>query len=823
MILPQPIHHAWRSLRRSPGFTFAAVLTLGIGMAASVAIFSVVNGVLLKPLPYPNAERLVGLWHDLPPLSVPKANQTPATYFTYQRLSHTIEAIGLYQQGAVNVLPPGADAAPRRVTAAFVTSTVFPTLGVSPIRGRTMTAEEDVPNGPMVVVIGEGLWRSDFGADPGIIGRSVDINGATREVIGVMPASFRFPDPESQLWLPMQLDRHAEFTGGFSYNGVGRMREGATPEAAARELAALLPRTLEEFPNLAPGITTQALLDQAKPIPLVIPLREDVTADIRRTLWIVAAAAGLVLLVACANVANLILVRADGRQRELAVREALGAGRARVLAHFLSESVVLVLLATAGGLAAAWGAVRILVASGPAIPRLSEVRVDPMTVLFALGVAALVTLFCSLIPALRIGSIPLSRALREGGRGSAGRSQHRVRGAMVAAQIALALVALAGSGLLLRSIQQLNGVQPGFEADQVATFWLALPRARYANDSVVAPFHARLVERVAALPGVTSAGVSTRLPLLLRGTNSNPFYVEGDAEALRQVPPLQLYTVADAGFFRTLGIPLLAGEGFKATGAQRANEALISRRTAVQFFKDSTGQAALGKRFSILPGTRMYTVIGVVGDMRDTSLAAGPLQSVYLPIAPDNDSNAGQSQRTVALVVKTSGELPALTTAVQQVVRELDPTLPTFDVRSMRAVMDASIAQRSFTTTVVGAAALVTLLLGGIGLYGVMAYLVTLRTRELGVRMALGARPSAVAGMMTRQGLVLTAIGIGVGLVVFFGVARYLRSFLYGVSPTDPATLVAAALVLVVVATLATWTPARRAARLDPAETLRAE
>lgn len=822
MLLPQPIRHAWRSLRRSPGFTTAAVLTLGIGIAGTVAIFTVVNTVLLKPLPYGNAERLVGLWHDLPPISIHKANQTPSTYLTYKRLSRTIEDMGLYQEGAVNVLPPGADAEPQRVSGAYVTASLIPTLGVSPIRGRVVTAEEDVPNGPSLVMIGEGLWRSRFGADPDIIGRTVDVNGVTREVIGVMPANFRFPSAESQLWLPMQLDWNAAFPGGFSYNSVGRLRAGVTPDAAQRELVALLPRMVEDFPNMAPGISTQQLLDQAKPIPLVIPLRDDVTSGINRTLWIVAAAAGLVLLVACANVANLILVRADGRQRELAVREALGAGRARVMAHFLSESVVLAVLAAAGGLGAAWLTVRALVLAGPDVPRLSEVRIDVVTVAFTLAVAALVALLCSVIPALRINSIPLSKALREGGRGAAGRSQHRVRGTMVAAQIALALVALSGSGLLLRSFQHLNQVRPGFQADHVETFWLSLPRARYANDSAVAPFHARLRERVAALPGVTDVGLSSRLPLVQRGMNQNPFYVEGDAEALQKIPPLQIYSVVDAGYFRAMGIPLVAGQAFQPIGSQRAREVLISQRTAIQFFRDSTGQAALGKRFRQLPAGEPYTIIGVVGNVRDTSLAGTASQAVYFPVAPDHNSDE-QSQRTMALVVKASGDLPSLTASVQRVIRELDPTLPTFDVKSMRAVMDASMAQLSFTSTIIGAAAIVTLLLGGIGLYGVMAYLVTLRTRELGVRMALGAQPSAVAGLMTRQGLALTGIGIAAGLVVFIVLARFMRSFLYGVTPTDPVTLGGAALVLVIVSTLATWTPARRAARVDPAETLRAE
>jgi putative ABC transport system permease protein len=408
-------------------------------------------------------------------------------------------------------------------------------------------------------------------------------------------------------------------------------------------------------------------------------------------------------------------------------------------------------------------------------------------------------------------------------RGTAGRAQQRLRGAMVAVQMALALVALAGSGLLLRSFRQLNRVQPGFNAENVATFWVSLPRARYKNDSALTQFYSRLLPRVSELPGVTSVGLSSRLPLVQTGMNLNPFYAEGDETAATKVPPLQIYSSTDGDYFRTMGISLVAGRTFERIGVQRGDEAIISQQTAEHFWKDPTGRAAIGKRFRMLPGTPWYTVVGVVGNVRDTSLAAPPPQSVYTAVAAERDTIASQSQRTMAVVVKTILEPTSITRAVQSVIRELDPTLPTFDVKSMPVVMRASMAQLSFTTVILGAAAVVSLLLGAIGLYGVMAYLVTLRTREVGVRIALGAQPRAVATMMTRQGLVLAALGVAGGVVLFVMIARFLQSFLFGVTPTDPVTIAGAAVVLMAIAALASWLPARRAAWVDPASTLRAE
>lgn len=829
------VRHASRSLRRTPAFTLTAALTLVIGLAASIAIFAVVNGVLLRPLPYGNPDRLVGAWFDLPPINMTHAQQTQTTYYTFQRLAHTIEGIGLYQEGSVNVAEPGGKSEPQRLPVGWITSTLIPVLQVPPLLGRNITAEEDLPNAPRVgaggrdvgavLLISEGLWRSRFGSDPQIIGKTLDVNGRTREIVGVMPARFRFPEAGTQLWLPLGLDPNNKFPGGFNYNAIARLKPGVTAADAQRDFAAVLPRILELYPDFAPGVTTQMLLDQAKPVPVLIPLKEDVTGGIAKTLWMAAAAAFLVLLVACANVTNLILVRADGRQRELAVREALGAGRARVMLHFLSESAVMTAIAGVAALGVAWAAVRTLVAAGPAqIPRLAEVRIDLNTVAFAVLIAALVAVVCSLFPALRIGRVHLSNALREGGRsGTASKAQHRIRGAMVAVQIALALVVLAGSGLLLRTFQRLNAVRPGFNPKNVVTFWVSPPRTRYANDTLLVRFWTQAIDRVAALPGVQSVGISSRLPLESNGMNQNPVFPENDTEYATKIPPLALFTTTDGNYFRTMGIPLIAGRTFERLDVANGREAIISQSTALQFWKDSTGQTAIGKRFRELPGGPLYTVVGVVGNTRDTALAALPPRIAYFAESLTNDTIFNQLQRTLALVVRTGHDPRSIIPRVQRAVRELDPTLPTFDIRTMETVVSGSVAQLSFMIVIFGAAAVVTLLLGAIGLYGVMAYVVTLRTRELGVRIALGAQPREVTAMMTKQGVLLTVFGVGAGLLLFTLVARFLRSFLYGVAPSDPVTLIAATFTVVAIAVLSSWIPARRASRVDPAEALRAE
>jgi len=442
----------------APLFAAAVVLTLTIGIGSATAIFAVVNAVLIRPLPYGHADRLVGVWNDMAPISLTHAQQTTGLYLTFKRFAHTIEGIGLYQTGSVNVMDAAAQADPARMTAAWTTANTIPLLEVPPIRGRSFSDAEDAANGPHVVIISEGLWRSRFGGDMNVIGKTLVISGNSSEIIGVMPARFRFPDTHTELWLPMHLEVNDPYSGGFNYDAVARLKPGVTIAAAERDFAQVLPRVLEIKPNMAPGVTTKLVLDQAKPVPRLVPMRDDVVGQARRTLWMVAATAVLVLLVTCANVANLLLVRADGRHRELSVRAALGAGRRRVLAHFFTESAVLTALSALFGLGAAAIGIHLLVNAGPAqIPRLPEVHVDLAVIGFTLGVGTLVALACSAIPAIRFMRGDALSGLRDGGRsGTTGSRRQRARGALVSAQVALALVVLATSGLLLRSFQRLR-------------------------------------------------------------------------------------------------------------------------------------------------------------------------------------------------------------------------------------------------------------------------------------------------------------------------------------------------------------------------------
>jgi predicted permease len=821
------LNHSWRSLRRAPGFAAAVVLTLTIGIGSAAAIFAVVNAVLLRPLPYGHPDRLVGAWHDMPALSLHHGDQTTGTYFTYRRLATSIDGIAMYDAGSISVTDPDGQADPERIAAAWTTANLFPVLEVSPLLGRTYTEAEDAPKAEgRVVVIGEALWRSRFGGARDVLGRKLVVSGRDYDIIGVMPTSFRFPNPDVRLWLPMNADPNDLDQGGFNHEAVARLKPGVSVDAAQRDFASVLPRVAELYPTFARGMSTKMVMDQAKPTPLLVPLKDDMVGDISRTLWMVAATAILVLVVTCANVANLLLVRADGRHRELSVRAALGAGQRRILVHFFAESGILAAISAAFGLLVATVAIRLLVRAGPAeIPRLSEIGVDGAVVAFTVVVAFVVALACSAAPALRFLRADVLGGLRDGGRGgTVGGSRQRTRSALVAAQVAVALVVLAMSGLLIRSFARLNAVRPGFRADGVATMWISLTTQRYPKDEDVVRFYSELMRRASQLPGIQSAGLTSRVPLLMDGMNQNPFYVEGDPSNANRIPPLNIYVTADSGYFRTMGIPLIAGRMFATITQQQQHpeEAIISQELARFFFHDSTGQAAIGKRFRVVPNGMLHTVIGVVGSVRDSALTAGPVRSVYFPEAESREMVA-QLRRTLAITARTSGDAAVATRAIQGLVREMDPTMPTFGVRSMASVVKSSTARLSFTMIVLGAAAAVTLVLGVIGLYGVIAYAVTLRTRELGVRIALGAQPSAVAGMVAKQGLLLTGIGVAAGLAVVVGGARFVRSLLFEVAPTDAVTLIGASAVLLAFAFVASWIPARRAARVDPTEALRAD
>ena len=819
----QDLRHAIRSLRRAPTFGLATFGTLAIGISALTTMFAIVNAVLLRPLPYRDPARLVGAWHDMAAINLPHAPQAVQTYFTYATQTHTIEGIGLYRETAANVSMIGQAADPQRVDVAACTASLFRVLGAGPLRGHLITTDEDQPGAAPVAMISEGMWRSKFGSDPDIVGRVIDVNGVSRQVIGVLPRSFEIPTSRIALWIPLNLDPANPPPTAFTYGGIARLKAGVSAAAAERDFASVLPRAATLYPRFAPGVSTQQILAQTKPRPILTPLRDDVVGAVSTTLWLTGAAAFLLYLVACINVGNLALVRFDARQLELAVRQALGAGGARIARSYLAEIAIVALAAGITALAISGAALALLGSKGPTdLPRLAEVALDGRCVLFALVACSCAVLLGGAIPLrrLRRGTLLLNRSTRGG---TAGRAANRTRQTLVAAQIALALVALAGSGLLVRSFMRLNAVHPGFDADHVATYWMSLPPARYAKDTAIVRFYATLLDRARALPGVVSAGLTSRVPLVPRGFNDNPFYVEGETSADEKLPPLQIFTTVGGDYFQTMRIPLLAGKLFDAMDQQREGDAIISSRTASMFWHDSTGHSAIGKRFRVLPTSRWYTVVGVVASTRDSSLMKLPAPVVYFPQTTYTDPAQRQTARTMALVMRTQSDPSSLNSAVQGIVRALDPSLPLFDVQPMVAAVRASTARLRFTTLMLGAAALVTLALGALGLSGVMGYVVTLRRREIGIRIALGAAPTTVAAATTRDAMRVTAIGVAVGLALFAAAAPFARATLFGVAVWDPVAVAGAVLILLAAAMLASWLPARRAAQVDPAEALRAE
>jgi putative ABC transport system permease protein len=809
--------HPLRSLRRTPVFAAAAALTLALGIGSVAAAFAIAYGVLLDPLPFGHPDRLVSV--GLQSTELRRIQQPAAIYHTYRRFARRIPDIGFYRTGNANLVMSDGGADPLRVTATWVTASTIPLLQVAPILGRPFTDDEDRTGGPEAAVISESVWRTLFQASPDVVGKTLIVNGVPRAIVGVMPPQFMFPTAETKVWLPARLDRDATAMGDFAYSGVARLATGAAPEEAQRELASLLPRLAELFPRLGSGSATTAWLEQTRPTPVVVSLRDEVTRGIARTLWMLAAAAGLVLFVALANVTNLMMIRADARQLELAVREALGASRLRTATYFLGESMVLTAFAGAAALLASWAAVRALVAFGPAdVPRLAELHVGASTVAFVVAISVIAALICTLVPTIRIRRATLSISLRDGGRGeTAGRVRQRLRATMAAAQIAVALVALAGSALLLRTFQRLGQERPGFDATNVLTVWTQLPFARYGDSASVA-FYARLTESVARLPGVAAVGVTSRLPL-------------GDGEAPQlsfrrdDGHTLSLPIVAvDSGYFASMKIGVFAGSGFQRLGLQRAGDIVLSRRAVQVFLRDTAPAAAIGRRVSLAAGGPTYTVVGVVGDVRDQELGTPPSPTVYMPqVVPIDGVAELRTRRTMALVVRSHRPPENIVAPIRKIVHDLDPTVPIFNVETMHDIVRASTARLSLTLALMSAAAVITLLLGAIGLYGVMTYLVALRTREFGIRVAIGANPTQLARSVALGGMKLLAIGIAGGFILYAVAAPFLRAFLYGVTPTDPITLVGVTAVLVTTAFFASWLPARRASRVDPTVALRAE
>ncbi len=816
------MRHALRRLVKSPAFSLTALITIGAAIGANALIFSVVNGVILKPLPFADPDRLVGVWHTAPGLIAngDPLNQSPATYFTY-RENKVFDDIGMWDNGAVTVTGRGE---PERLDVLFVTDGTLPVIGVRPALGRTFTAADDAPGSAETVIVSHAYWQRALGGNNSAIGQSVLVDGRPREVIGVMPEGFRFLRHNPELLLPFRFNRAEVTIGNFSYQAVARLKPGSSVDEANANIARLLPHIPNNF-RLPPGFSRE-MWDDVKLGPLVRPLSADVVGDIGNVLWILLGTVGIVLLVACANVANLFLVRAEGRQQELAVRTALGASRSQVIASLMSEAMAISVLGGALGLALAYGGIQLLVALNPArLPRLEDVAIDPAVLAFTLTVSMISGLLFGLIPIVKYANPNLGNALKEGGRGSSdGRERHRARNALVVAQVALAMVLLVGSGLLIRTFVAMRDISPGFTSpEQVLTFRVSIPTAIAAEPPQVVQMHEQILRRLEALPGITSASLSSSVTM--DGNDSNdPIFREDKPAPEGQMPPLRRFKWVPANFFATMGNPIKAGRDFtwaEAHGA--APVAIVTEKLAREFY--GSPEAAIGQRIRNQPKSSWREIVGVVGDEYDDGVTRGATTIVYWPMMQRDFWQEGlNTQRSMAYVIRT----PRLNDAgflgeVQQAVWAVNPNLPLARVQTLSEIYDDSMAETSFALVILGIAAAVTLLLGLVGIYGVIAYIVLQRRREVGIRMALGAHSGEVQRLFVTRGLILTGIGLVVGLAATAALMRLMSSLLFGVEPFDPVTYVAVVAGLGVVAMLATWLPARHATKIDPMLALRSE
>jgi predicted permease len=812
--------HILRRLRRSPLFTAISLLTLALGIGANTAIFSVIDGVLLKPLPYPHAERLVSIWHTAPGINMKRLNMAPSLYFTYRDENRTFQDVAIWQDGAYSVTGRGD---PENVPGLAVTEGFLPTLQVQPTLGRGFTLADVDPKGPRTVMLSFGYWEARFAGDRAVVGRQVVVDGSAREIIGVLPARFEFMDQRFSLLLPLRFNRAEVPLISFSELGIARLKPGVTLAQANADIARMLPMAPEKF-ALNPGFTRK-MFDDTRMAPNLRFLKDDLLGDIGNTLWVLMASVGMVLLIACANVANLLLVRAEGRQQELAVRAALGAGWTRLARDLLLESVLLGVAGGALGLALAYGALRILAASEVAhVPRIRDISIEPSTLLFASLISIAAGLVFGLIPVLKYARPQLSGALRGGGRSmSVSKERHHTRNLLVVVQVALAMVLLVSSGLMIRTFRALRQVDPGFShAEQVQSLQIAIPENQVKEPERVIRMQQAILSNMEALPGVSSAAIAAWIPM--KGGESEPLYAEDHPYADGAIPPIRYFRYISPGYMAALGIRLIAGRELTWNETYRQQPvALVSENLARELWRDP--RAALGKRIRENVQDDWSEVVGVVADVRDEGVDHAAPAMVYWPLMA---KNFGGSKvvvtRNVSFVIRTPrAGSTALVDELRRAVWSVNPSLPLADVETLQSVYDRSLARTSFTLLLLAIAGGMALLLGVVGIYGVISYSVSQRTREIGIRLALGAPLRDVTRMFLRHGLVLSSIGATVGLVAALPLTRLMKSLLFGVSVVDPLTYVTMAAVLILAAAAASYLPARKATAVDPLDALRAE
>jgi predicted permease len=821
-LFSEQLRQVLRRLSRSPIFTIITIITLAAGVGANIAVFSVVEGVLLKPLPYPHPETLVGVSHTAPGLNMDEVNMAPSNYFIYREQNRVFEDIGVYQGYSVAVTGQGN---PEQVPALVVTDGVLPTLGVAPMLGRWFSRADDTPGAADTVMLDYGYWQRRFGSDRSIVGRTITVDGKLRQVIGVMPRNFRFLDGEQPaLMLPLQLDRNKTTLGQFSYDGIARLRPGITLAQANADILRLIPTVWSSFP--APAGFSMNLFQTARLGARIRPLSQDVVGDVGKLLWVLMGSIGVVLLIACANVANLLLVRAEGRHQELAVRTALGASRWRIASDFLLESVVIGILGSGMGLLLAWGALRLLIGINPqGLPRLQDIGID----LAVLAFTVVVSLFCSLlfgsIPALRYASARMGTGLREGGRTlSEGRERHRTRNTLVVIQVGLAFVLLICSGLMIRTFRALTHVDPGFDSQAgIQTFRLVISEVEVPQAENVMRKEEAIAQRLAVIPGVTSVALANSVPMD-GGHWMDPVFAQDRNYADGSQPPLRRFKFVSPGFLKTLGIPLIAGRDFTwAETYQRLPVAMVSENLAREYWGSPAN--ALGKYIRVGTKDDWRQIVGVAGNLLDDGTNKDAPTITYWPILMKHfESDDENVRREVLYAIRSSrAGSESLMNDVRQAVWSVDANLPLFKFRTQEYFYSRSMARTSFTLVILGVAASLALLLGLVGLYGVIAYSASQRRREIGIRIALGAQRNAVTAMFVRQGLLMAGGGVACGLIVAVAATRLLRSLLFHVSPMDPLTYGCASLALCAAAALASYIPSRRTATVNPVEALRAE
>ena len=814
------LHHV-KGLLRAPSFTILVVATLGIGIGANAAIFSVIEGVLLKPLPYAEPERLVDVDHAAPGVNIQHVGAAAFLYFTYRDESKTFQDVGMWNTDTFSLTGTGE---PEEIRGLVMTDGVLPMLGVQPVWGRLFTRKDDLPDASETAVLSYGFWQTKFGANPSVVGTRILLDGRAREVIGVLPAGFRFLDQDAAVFIPARLDRKTTHLGQFNFSGIARLKPGVTLAQATADTARLLPVSLERF-TAFPGFSAKMFTD-ARMSPVLRPLKDKLTGDIGSVLWVLMGTVGVVLLIACANVANLMLVRAEGRHQELAIRSALGASRGRITRELLLESVLLSTVGGALGTAFAYGALRVLRALAPPnLPRLDEIVLDGTVLLFTLVVSVGAGLLFGAIPALKHAGPQLATALRAGGRSlSQGKERRRARSTLVVVQVALALVLLISSGLMIRTFNALRNVPPGFsDPARVQTLRLFIPESEVKDPASVARAHQQIMDHIAAVPGVTSVALTTTLPMDGGGWH-DPVFAQDKTYAEGQLPAIRLFKFASPGLARTIGNHLVAGRDFTwADVHDKRPVAMVSENLARELWQQPS--AAIGKRIRENLKGEWREVVGVVGDERDDGVNQPAPATAIWPLLMDRFSGDETFvRRSLAYVIRTNrAGTNALTKDLGQAVWSVNPHLPLAGVRTLQEIYDRSLAQTSFTLVMLAIAGGMALLLGVAGIYGVISYSVSQRTREIGVRMALGAQVREVTRLFVGYGVRLAVVGIACGLVAAFAVTRLLSSLLFEVKSNDPLTYVAVSAGLAAAAALASYLPALRATSVNPVEALRAE